>query len=267
MSRCTNLKHSSKWTTNFIGECCSQRQQTKTTVPPTSQDPTPMLILQFNCNGISGKCDEIIDFMIRHSIMIAAIQETKLSKKSKLPSNIGEFSVVRKDRTSDAGGGLCFIIHNSIKYQTLDLPPPPIDDLHMEQQGIIVFSGKTQIKLINIYIPPDSCCQCNYHPTLEHLLSLDDAIIMGDFNAHHKLWFSKLDENIRGTKFAEEIALSNYVTLNLNPPARIKNNCESSPDFTLASNSLLCSTEWCTKTSLGSDHLPIIVSLQQHIIV
>ena len=88
---------------------------------------------------------------------------------------------------------------------------------------------------------------------------------MGDINAHHKLWFSKLDENARGTKFAEEIALSNYGTLNENKPTRIKNNCESSPDFTLSSNSLLSSTELCTKTSLGSDHLPIIVSLQQHI--
>lgn len=42
-----------------------------------------------------------------------------------------------------------------------------------------------------------------------------------------------------------------------------RNNCNSSPDITLASLSLICSTEWSTKLALNSDHAPIAVSLQR----
>ena len=38
----------------------------------------------------------------------------------------------------------------------------------------------------------------------------------------------------------------------------------SSPDVSLASASLITSTNWQTKTNLGSDHLPILISLQMN---
>lgn len=62
----------------------------------------------------------------------------------------------------------------------------------------------------------DSCCQPNY--TSLHLLSLDDDLIMGNFNAFHLL---------RCGRFSDEIALSNYCTLKENTPTRSKNHCES----------------------------------------
>lgn len=61
--------------------------------------------------------------MKEKNISVAAIQETKLTAKSNFPFNHGDYSIIRKDRNT-GGGGLAFIIENSIKYKTTTLPPP-----------------------------------------------------------------------------------------------------------------------------------------------
>ena len=78
--------------------------------PPPQPAPSPptnftgnLNILQYNINGISGKLDELLHFMEKDNIKIAAIQETKLTDKSKLP-NINNFNMVRKDRGVNKGG-------------------------------------------------------------------------------------------------------------------------------------------------------------------
>ena len=56
---------------------------------------------------------------------------------------------------------------------------------------------------------------------------------------------------------------SNFGILNWDSPTRLPGNANpSSPDVSLASASLITSTNWQTKTNLGSDHLPILISLQ-----
>lgn len=47
----------------------------------------------------------------------------------------------------------------------------------MEQQDI--YSDFTHIKLVKFYIPPEA----NYSPSLGHLLTVEDALILGAFNA------------------------------------------------------------------------------------
>ena len=62
-------------------------------------------ILQLNCNGIKGKIDEILSWMEENKVKIAALQETKLTEKSKMP-NTGDYTLVRKDREINSGGGV-----------------------------------------------------------------------------------------------------------------------------------------------------------------
>ena len=51
--------------------------------------------------------------------------------------------------------------------------------------------------------------------------------------------------------------------LNWDSSTRLPGNANpSSPDVSLASASLITSTNWQTKTNLGSDHLPILISLR-----
>ena len=121
--------------------------------------------------------------------MIAALQETKLTSKSKIP-NIPQYTLLRSDRERNKGGGLAFIIHENILFKPLLYPP--IDN-HMEYLGIEI----DNIKIINIYIPPSSSCDNDYNPDISRIIPTEDCIILGDFNAHDQLWYSPLQPEER----------------------------------------------------------------------
>jgi len=112
-----------------------------------------------------------------------------------------------------------------------------------------------------MYIPPTSSCDQGYMPSLQNYLPPTDALVLGDINAHDVLWYSSL-QDARGSNIADEISESNYGVLNDNTYTRKpKNNQTTSPDVSLASYSLLPHAKWETVTSLGSDHLPILITL------
>ena len=114
--------------------------------------------------------------MTEKNIKIAAIQETKLSHEI-TSIDTGNYTLVRKDRDLDAGGGLAFLVHNSIQFVPLpDLLPA---DPHLEYLGIRV----ADLSIINVYIPPTSRFQANYLPDMTTILQYDYSIILGDFNA------------------------------------------------------------------------------------
>ena len=69
---------------------------------------------------------------------------------------------------------------------------------------------------------------------------------------------------IRVTLLENMISGSNFGILNWNSPTRLPGYINpSSPDVSLASAPLITSTNW-QKTNLGSDHLPILISLQMN---
>ena len=88
-------------------------------------------------------------------------------------------------------------------------------------------------------------------------------LVLGDFNAHHELWHSSLGDDQRGALLAEQIDESTFCTLNDDAPTRIMGTCASSPDITIASPGLVNCATWRAVVSLGSDHLPIIVTLDR----
>ena len=221
--------------------------------PPNIEQKYDVKILQWNCNGIKNKLTELHHFVIENNIKIVVLQETKLTANSSPPSMDG-FTLVRKDRGRDKGGGLAIFIHKSIVFTTADNFP---DDNFIESLAI----DTGNIKIINMYIPPTSSCDQGYMPSLQHYLPPSDTLVLGDFNAHDVLWYSSI-QDARGSNLAEEISESNYGVLNENTCTRkAVNHQNTSPDFSLASYSLLPHSKWETVTSLGSDHLPIIITL------
>ena len=64
---------------------------------------------------------------------------------------------------------------------------------------------------------------------------------------------------------ADEINDSNNVVINEKEPTRVTKDYQSSPDNTIAGPSLVMNMTWQTERALGSDHLPIIVTLVQEI--
>ena len=73
----------------------------------------------------------------KEEIKIAAIQETKLTEKSKLSTN-EMYTLVRKDRGKDKGGGLAFLVHKDVPFQLLPSPP---DVAHFQVVGVQVHTA------------------------------------------------------------------------------------------------------------------------------
>ena len=230
--------------------------------PDQTHQPAPLLpdhnydlkLLQWNCNGIGNKILELSNFVHTNNIKILVLQETKLTSKSQVP-NIPNFTLVRKDRDRDTGGGLAIFIHDSIYFE-------PVQELLTDNitENLSVKVGN--ITISNIYIPPVSSCPTGYSPSITPLLQTTESLVLGDFNAHDTLWHSNIND-IRGSKFAEEINHSNLGVLNEENPTRLPTNGQpTSPDISLASISLLPHIkQWEAKKNLGSDHLPIIITL------
>ena len=199
--------------------------------------------------------------MERHKVKVAVIQESKLNPKSRTPC-FQNYTTVRKDRRQGQGGGLITLVHKSINFSRKPESPETLADPHLEELTITAKLGNTDLIISNIYIPPTSSCTGGYLPSLDHLMTTTDTLILGDFNAHHSSWHSSSTDT-RGTHLENSISGSDFGILNWDSPTRLPSNAaSSSPDVSLASSSLITSSDWQTKTTLGSDHLPILISLQ-----
>ena len=268
--RCSGLGSTSEYTRAYVGPCCTRGPSPPPSTPPrpaSSQttEPSTFKILQLNICGLRSKLDSVLDYLERNTISVAAIQETMLGHNTTSLKTPG-YDVIRADRPPGRGkgGGLAFIVKNTIHHQVINLPLPPPGDKHLEQQAIMLRGTEHNITLINVYIPPESSCSNGYRPSIEHLLNLspEDSIIVGDFNAHHDLWHSAGTHGSRGTTLASEIEESRLAVLNDHSSTRVTASASSSPDITLMSEAYLPLAEWTVQAALGSDHLPITITLQ-----
>ena len=137
--------------------------------------------MQFNIHGLAGKIEELVHFLGQNDI-IGCRQESKLNAMSRLPRCPG-FTIIQKDREINKGGGLAFLVRDTLQFHLFDVPPSP--DPTQEQQAIAVKSGDGELKIINVYIPPISSSPTAFIPSLSHLYPVRQCLILSDFNAHH----------------------------------------------------------------------------------
>ena len=200
-----------------------QQSKSKENNQPKNYD---LKILQLNCNGIKNKYTELNLWLKENDIKIAAIQETKLTNKSK-PPNFPNYTLIRKDREWDTGGGLAFLVHETIPFE-------PLPDVQLDKFTEYLAIKVHNIKIVNIYIFPASSCDIRFLPNLAMLFTDNNTIIMGDFNAHDSLWFSPIQDS-RGTLISDTIGASSFGVLNMDKPTRTSRNSQpTSPDISLA---------------------------------
>ena len=262
-SKCSGLQNATEYrgTKDWVCSSCSSPPTLPKLQPPPiptqAVDENSFTIMQFNANGIGNKLTELGEFLKRHNVKVVVIQESKLSSNSKAPS-IQNFTTVRKDRRQVQGGGLLTLIHKSINFSRKPESPETLVEPHLEELTITATLGDMELIITNVYIPPASSCTGGYLPSLDHLMMSTDTRILGDLNAHHSAWYSSSTDT-RGTLLENVVSGSNFGILNWDSPTRLPGNANpSSPDVSLASASLITSTNWQTKTNLGSDHLPIL---------
>ena len=141
---------------------------------------------------------------------------------------------------------------------------PLSNDPHLEQQGIsITMPNRQQLHIHNIYIPPRSSCSAGHSASITHLLGNNEmSLIVGDINAHHSRRDTNTNEDERGEQLADEIDAADYTILNENEAMRLPTNgWPTSPDIRLASNDIVLPSDWSVSSSLASDHLAILITI------
>ena len=160
-SKCSDLKDARQYkrTKDWACKTCSSAPAPPPTQPPPAPTTTSkpkddtFNILQFNANGVGNKLLEWERFLEKHNVKVAAIQESKLTSKSRKPC-IKNFTTVRRDRPQGQGGGLLIFIHNSINFHQQPQSPETLSDLHLEELTISAKAGKYRADhLQHLYSP------------------------------------------------------------------------------------------------------------------
>ena len=182
-----------------------------------------------------------------------------LSSKSNIPS-IQNYTTVCRNRWKDQSRRL----HSSIPFTRQPQSPCFFADPHLEVQTIKVKLDYTQLSISNIYVSPASSCSSGYQLSIDHLMTTPFTLILDDFNAHYALWHSN-PMATRGRTIADTTNGSTSGNLNRDTPTRFPSKEDPcSRDDSLASSSIISPISWQTLTSLGSDHLPILIRLQMN---
>ena len=190
--------------------------------------------------------------MENNKVKVVVIQESKLTSKSKNPC-IQKYTTVRQDRRHGQGGGLLIFTHWSVTFSKQPLSAESLSDPHLEKLTIGADIRNTKLIISNIYIPSVIFCDNGYQSLIEHLLTTQDTLILGDLNAQQPSSYSRSTDT-RGRRMADSINGSDYGILNWNTLTRVPPNAEpSSPDVSLASASLITACSWQTLSTLSSE--------------
>ena len=256
----------------WICSKCVENSTPAVLQPPSPPAPAPLTrfqqirghFLQFNTNGILNSHQQLTQLLKDQNILIACIQETKLTDTSSLPP-FPNYAVLRKDRSQGRGGGLITLIHHSITYKEV-YPNFFPGDTTIESQAYSIEVNGAELLICNIYIPPASSCPGGYTPDFNSIFNYSgDILIMGDFNAHDHSWYSStLDERAaaRGADIVNTLDGTALVVINEDTPTRMPaDGLTSSPDLTITNSHLGINARWEPITTLNSDHLPIIIDL------
>ena len=128
---------------------------------PSSESEINLIILQVNLNGLGNKLEEFNLLLHDTHADIIAIQETKLTPKTKTPK-IHNFTAVRTDMLHKAVGGLITLIRDNITFTATDMPWT-IDTHSAELQRVKIHIGNTKhITIADIYIPPRDTTSTHY---------------------------------------------------------------------------------------------------------
>jgi len=150
-------------------------------------------------------------------------------------------------------------VKNIFDFTKIDFDKP--SDIDMEIAGVTFkIPGYDKIALVSVYLAPSQKITTNH---LKKLLICKNLIIMGDFNAKHTLWGSKVSD-FRGKIIENFIDDNNLICLNKGEGTRLNyNGTFSHIDLALCSSPLGSHLN-CDRIddSWGSDHFPLEVKFE-----
>ena len=245
--------------------------------PASSSLPDCLRVLQWNAGGLRARSTELLHFLSSHPVDFICIQESNLNSSSSF--RIPGFSALRSDRThsrsgilfsdtTHASGGVIIFVRQGLSFSELSTSSLSSLDPYSDYVGVnISLNNSSSVSFLNVYAPPICSSPTDgrtdsFSPSI--LPSYRNLFILGDFNCHHPLWDS------RGTSDPHEEEVFDWVIssdlLPFNDPdtptlLHCSSGSRSSPDISFAFSTLAFSCSWEVLQDLGSDHLPILLSI------
>lgn len=211
-----------------------------------------LTICSWNAETITGKKDELEDFMTKHDIDIMCLNETKLKPGDKL--TLRNHRTHRQDRQGGihAAGGVAIIIKSSIQHARL----PSLTNTNIEH---VIIRLHDQTHIIAAYNRP----QQNITTTdIEPLFNFNKVLVIGDLNAKHPTW-EKTKGNASGTTLYNYTINNNAIIIHPNRPTHFPRNGTSPTCIDLAVFKNIKDVSKPEAVSeLSSDHDPIILMLK-----
>ena len=217
---------------------------------------TPLSILQWNANGLGdSKILELKKSLQDHNIQVALIQETMLRTKDISVPGFTPYKCKCQKEGRNCQGILT-LIRNDVTAEVNKLNTNDRNDI----QQVKVWRNGICFSLYNIYSPPDETCDVRLQSSI-----LKKTILAGDTNAHSPSW--GYDDTNESGKYIEELNNSTNLILlqdNDSKPTLFHRPSGTSkkPDHTLISADIRDQCHWEILEDIGSDHLPILISIQ-----
>ena len=117
--------------------------------------------------------------------------------------------------------------------------------------------------LSNVYCPPSRGANHGNEFEMSELPHDRNAITGGDLNAHSQMWDRWQPEDSLGSNLEEWLMEKDFCIANDGAATRTNPGTggSSAPDITLVHSSWLDRVEWSMTECLGSDHLPILITV------
>ena len=209
--------------------------------------------MQWNCQGLRAKYEELKLLIQDFSPIVIALQETKLDSHTPCPRNYSCFRT-EYDPVFGCHGG-------SLLYVRQDIPHISLPINTSLQAVAVQVSLKRQYSICSLYLPP------NNPVTVEDLKDLlqqlpKPFIILGDLNARHPVW-GDIVTNQKGNIISSLIEAEDLGIMNTGEPTHyhIQTGSLSCIDLALCSSNCMMDFQWRVDDDLrGSDHFPTFIS-------
>ena len=213
-------------------------------------------IIQWNCQGLNGKKDELLQLIKDQKPAVIAIQETMFG-----PGN--SFRVPHYNFFSKAGtfnqryhGGVGILIHEDVPvHSEINLSTP------LQAIAVQVYLG-FNVTICSIY---NSRSHTLNKQLLENLLQQlpSPVMLLGDLNAYNTMWGS-ISTDTRGREVERFLNTSGLNILNDGSNTRIGTISDSAIDLSIISPIINDRLTWSVLPSpYDSDHIPISISYQR----
>lgn len=221
-------------------------------------------ILQLNINGTQKKLPELSSILYSQNVHVACLQETKLNPKLNL--KIKGYTAIRRDRLTNPGGGVAFLIKTpEVKFTEIAQTTPASVDSNTEAQAINILLPKLTITIVNAYHPDDSPINTNLLQSLADTTA-EAKIILGDLNAKSPSWGCTV-LNSKGSQLDDLTDDLNLTVLNTGENTYVSrtNGTASALDITAISQNFADKSHWQVLKSAISDHYPILTTIKTNL--